>query len=229
MFPRLRELQKRFGGDLSPNVYSFEAQDNPIALKCFRDIEADLEGVDPSSWDLLKSEAGPLLTQKDELRGWRALFDKLNEAKGYQYLRHIGCTNVRFIPRSTRRGMKTPDIEGSLGSIRVLCEVKTINISEDEVRARNNSSVKSILTELPAGFFTKFRSTLEVARCQMEEYCPGPDVKMVVYVIINFDDILHEYVPNYSPQIRAFITTSPVRGIEVILDIKPPFYYAMSH
>src|SRR6267154_1846259 len=167
MFPRLRELQERFGGAASPGTYNFEANDNVIALKCFREIEADLEGIDQESWNLLKSEAIPLLRRSDKLRGWQALFDKLNEAKGYRYLKQIGCTNVRFIPRSRSRGLKTPDLEAFLASTRVLCEVKTINISQDEVRARNGSSVKSILTKLPLEFFNKLRATLEVARCQM--------------------------------------------------------------
>ena len=48
---------------------------------------------------VLKSEARPHLKAPDQKRRWPQLFDRLNEAKGYNHLVSIGCENVKFIPR----------------------------------------------------------------------------------------------------------------------------------
>ena len=56
-------------------------------LKQFRDIELDLQGLDAKAWAFLKSEVAPLLAAKDPKRGWQSLFDKLNQAKAFNYLK----------------------------------------------------------------------------------------------------------------------------------------------
>jgi hypothetical protein len=84
------------------------------------------------------------------------------------------------------------------------------------------------LTQLPVEFFNKLKSTLETARDQMAAYCPATGTKKIGYVIINYDDILHEYEANYSAQINAFIATMPVPELEIFFDAKPAFYSAMA-
>ena len=226
--PRLYELQEQLGSIPPWDAYSFDAGDNPVALKHFRDLETDLQGLDAKAWRVLKSEVIPLLTRRDGVRGWQPLFDKLNEAKGYNYLTRIGCTNVSFIPRASLQGKKTPDLQGVLLSTEVLCEVKTINTSEDECTFRKgNFGVKSILVRLPVEFFNKLKSTLEVARNQMVAYCQAADTRKIVYVVLNYDDILHEYESSYSAQLEEFVATSPMADIEVVFDARPAFYSAM--
>ena len=216
---------------LSPDAYfrDFDntARETPVKLKHFRHIEEDLRGLDPDSWAQLKAELVPLLTARDERRGWQALFDKLNEAKGYNHLvRILGCTSVKFIPRSKVQGQKTPDLEGSLGPIKVLCEVKTINISKIEEGCRNEHTVRTISTQLPEGFFNKLKADLETAGKQMAAYCSVAPARRIAYVVVNYDDLLHEYAQDYSTQIGAFIVDNPVPELEVFFDTKPPFYSA---
>ena len=230
--PRLYELRDQIQDPLSPNAYfrDFDnrARDFAPMLKQFRDIEAELGGLDSVSWSYLKTELVPLLTKKDAKRGWRALFDRINEAKGYNYLAIFGCTDIEFIPRSPKQGEPTPDLRGSLGHIKVLCEVKTIGISQVEAARRNDGSVGTILAELEDGFFNKLTATLETARRQMVTFCPDPGTKRIAYVIVDFDDSLHEYAQEYSKQIATFIATQPVPGLDIVFDIKPPFYSAMA-
>jgi hypothetical protein len=81
-----------------PNAY-FRDLDRTLAeipqkLKQYRDVEKDLQGLDPAAWAFLKSELAPLLTAKDAKRGWQPLFDKLNEAKAYNYLKGAGYERV---------------------------------------------------------------------------------------------------------------------------------------
>jgi hypothetical protein len=225
-FPRLCQLRDKLPKLPSNNAYNFDVQDNAIKLKHFRDIEAELQGLDSRSWDQLKTDLVPLLTTRDPERGWQALFDKLNEAKGYNYLLRIGCRDVEFVLRSSAKGQKTPDLQGNLGATRVLCEVKTINISGDEAAHRRNSSVRSVSLTLPLGFFNKLKCDLVTARNQMDAYYPGADAKKLAYVVINYDDLLHEYAADYSKQIDQFIATKPVSDLEVFLEAKPAFYSA---
>jgi hypothetical protein len=110
---RLYELQDQARG-LSGS-YDFDARDNPIHLKHLRDVEADLQGLDPASWGLLKAEVAPLVAKKDLKRGWQPLWDKLNEAKGYNHLAGMGCSEVRFIGERPRNVSEHPTLKGCWG------------------------------------------------------------------------------------------------------------------
>jgi hypothetical protein len=220
-FPRLSEVRQEAS---EPSPYFFDVEGaNRTQAKHVREIESDLQGLDAAAWELFKQDLVPLVKKRHPERGWQPLLNKLNEAKGYNYLVQIGCTDVQFIPRSSSR---TPDLKGRFGSSTVLCEVKTINPSDDEFRSRKDHSVRSIAAQLPIGFFNKLRSTLETARDQMTIYSQDVDAKKIVYLVVNYDDILHEYVPAYSTRLADFISNSPVHNLDIKLDIKPPYYWA---
>ena len=168
----------------------------------------------------------PLLTVRIDKRGWQALRDKLNEAKGYNHLVELGCTNVRFIPVSSVENQRTPDVQGILAGMSVLCEVKTINISEVEAIQRTNGAARSINLQLKDGFFRKLKSDIKTAAAQMAAYDADNSARRIVYVVVNFDDNLHEYAAEYSAQIDTFVAANPVPSAEVVFHIKPPYYSA---
>jgi hypothetical protein len=222
--PRVFELHDLVMPSSSPGAYfrNFEKSLSEVRqkLKQFRDIEADLQGLDANAWKFLKSEVAPLLKVEHPTRGWQALFDKLNQAKAFKYLKAAAYRNVRFIPPSTQQ---TPDLEAD----GVLCEVKTINASDIEADRRHSRGVGTVTDKLDEGFFRKLSSDLKKAKAQMVSYDPSGDRKHIAYVIPNFDDHLHEYADRYQQQIDGFIAGDPVPGLEVIVfDIKPPFYTA---
>jgi hypothetical protein len=227
---RICELRDPLHDPGSPNAYFLDFDNSivtePVKRKHFIDIEADLQGLDPVGWDWLKGEVAPLFEQRHPTRGWQAAFDKLNQAKAYNHLVQVGCTSVEFVPESAVHGQKTPDLQGSCGSTKILCEVKTINISDDEAVARNQIAARRIQGRLPDTFFQKLRSTLETAKKQMAIYYPSGDAKRLIYVIVNFDDNLNEYVGAYSEQLQLFVNGDPVPGIEIALDMKPAYYSA---
>src|SRR6201987_2808321 len=164
-FPKLSELRGEAG---DPSPYYFDVEDgSQIQAKHVREIESDLQRLDACGWELLKGDLVPLVKKRKHERGWQPLLNKLNEAKGYNHLVRIGCTDVQFLRRSSSR---TPDLKGRLGPSTVLCEVKTINPSDNEFKSREDHSVRSIVIQLPTGFFNKLRSTLETARDQMTIY-----------------------------------------------------------
>jgi hypothetical protein len=159
--------------------------------------------------------------------GWRPLWDKLNEAKGYNYLARIGCSDVRLIPRASVTLQRTPDVEGMLEETNILCEVKTINPSEDEMAHRSRDfSVSTTSIRLSAKFFDKLKKTLETARDQMAAYCSAVGTRKIALVVVNYDDMLHRFVENYSTQIDAFVAAKPVPDLEIVFDVKPAFYFA---
>lgn len=220
-FPRLTELRHEAG---DPVGFYFDIEDdNAIQTKHVREIESDLQALDDAAWNAIKCDLARLVIKRDRKRGWQPLLDKLNEVKGYRYLVGSGYTDVHFIPRATSR---TPDLEARLGPKSVLCEVKTINLSEAELQRRNDGSGGSIATHLSVGFLNKLKVTLETATDQMMKYRRDNEIKKIAFVVINYDDILHEYAANYKPQLDAFVASQSNLGLRVEFDIKPPFYWA---
>jgi hypothetical protein len=45
-----------------------------------------------------------------------------------------------------------------------------------------------------------------------------------VYVVINFDDRIHEYADDYQQQIETFLGRAPQPDVEIVLEIKPAFH-----
>jgi hypothetical protein len=228
-FRRIYELRSLVQDPLSPTACFPDLDNrlltNRIARKTYRDLERQLQGLDSGAWNFLKEEVMPLLTIKDSKRGWTQLFNKLNQANAYNYLASIGCKDIKFIPRANDQ--QTPDLQARLLSRMVLCEVKTINVSEIEAGARTHNTVRNIEFHLGEGFFNKFQSDLDKAKNQMTDYCCDSNSRQIVYFVINFDDLLHEYVENYSNQIKQY-TTDHATHLEIVLDMKPAYYTASS-
>ncbi len=150
----------------SPTAF-FQSKDdkleNPVKRPFFIELERDLQALDVQAWKHLKSEICERLKQKTELRGWQQLIDIFNEAKGYRYLSSIGCTDIAFVPRSK---IKTPDLRAVRKTTKVLCDVKTINISDNEAERRFTGGVGTTLAQLPDGFFNKILNHLKTASAQ---------------------------------------------------------------
>jgi hypothetical protein len=150
----------------------------------------------------------------------------LNEAKGYRYLKSIGCNNIRFVPRARVTNLQTPDLEAELDQTKILCEVKTINVSENEAERRQLGGVGTTSRSLDREFLKKLQSTIESASAQLNAYTAGGRVRRMILVVFNFDDALHEYGDDYRDQIEGHLADIPDLGAEVILDIKSPFHAA---
>ncbi|HYK35478.1 hypothetical protein [Alloacidobacterium sp.] len=172
----------------------------------------------------LKGKALPRLIARDKRgRGWHQLFDALHEARAYNYLKSSGCTNLRFIPESSK---KTPDLEGSLALDRVLCEVKTINISDEEMAFRTGPpKARSFPLTLTAGFLKKIHATIETAKQQLLTFDDGYAAVHFVYLNVSFDDFLAEIKEAYFKQIDDDLAKAPLTGIRlVICNDYTPFY-----
>lgn len=87
-FPRLFEIYRDSNRGSpgnwfqQPNVWR-GLLDNSSRL---RPLEEDLHVLDLESWSVFRVKAAPLVHRIDEWGYFRALFDCLNEIKGYRYL-----------------------------------------------------------------------------------------------------------------------------------------------
>jgi hypothetical protein len=221
-FPRIYELRDQVSDPNSPDFYfrDFEnrVQKWPTWIEVFEGWEKDLQGLDNQSFDSLKSEALPYLIHRDAKgRGWQQLFDILNQARAYNYLTLNGYSRVRFIPRSEVQGRKTPDLEAFQGDERVLCEVKTLNASDNEIKARRNREVRNVSLELGDAFFVKLRSAINQAQEQLSAYSAGTSARYVVYISVCFDDIFCYYKADYQRQIDEHLSMNRIPDVEVVV------------
>jgi hypothetical protein len=225
--PRVYELRDEMRDAELPRSY-LKNLDISLAevhgkLRYFRALESTLGNLDNSAWRHLKSEVAPLLIAQDQYRGWQSLFDILNHAKAYGYLKRAGCTNIRFVAPTQKRGGRIADLEAERKSTLVLCEVKTINASQDEVIRRRSGDVGSVGVQLSSMFFSKLAHDLAQAGQQLRAQADDRPAELIVYVVINFDDYFHEYVDRYTQQIEAFLALNPSPDMQVVLDIKEAF------
>ena len=219
--PRIYELWDLISDPASPDAYFHDFEDRFQNWPDFRQVfirwQKELQGLDGGAWGFLKSEVSPYLIRRDQSgRGWQQLFDILNQAYAYNYLKGIGCSSVRFIPRSGELSKRTPDLEGRLDSCRVLCEVKTINTSDHEVQARRESTVRNITSQLNEGFFRKLRSDIAEAKKQLSAYDATPGTQYFVYFNVCFDDFFGDYKEEYFQQIDQYLLANRTTGIELL-------------
>jgi hypothetical protein len=227
--PRLFELKDSIADPESVDVYfqRFEENlaDSPHTKEVYLRWERVLGDLDAAAWKDLRDEAAPRLTNRDKNgRGWQQLFDILGEARAYRYLKSIGCTDVHFISRST---VRTPDLAGILGSDRVLCEVKTINPSDEEVAARMcPPTLRSLPLNITTGFLRKLLTTIESATQQMRSYDPRVSAAVhFVYLNINFDDFFAECKKAYFQEIDCYLETAQVAGVRIVVHNEHTLFY----
>lgn len=219
--PRVFELIALLKDRDHPSAYfqCFEEslRSEPAKLETWRAREREFERLDNCAWTFLKTEALPFLTARDAIRGWEQLIAILNQARAHNYLVNEGHQNVRFIPRAKNKGVETPDLEAESGATKVLCEVKTVQISEVEATRRSCGGVGSVDVQMTEKFFAKLSSALSKAKSQMCSYGSASVGRRIAFIIFNFDDLLGEYKGSYYRQVDRFLATDPVSDIDVVI------------
>jgi len=222
--PRVYELKDMATNSSNPDAYfqNFEdgLEQNPSKLKHFLKLEGWLAALHDEAWKDLKERAAVHLVSRvrNAGRGWQALFDVFSEARAFGYLRSIGCTAVHFIERAAG---KTPDIGALWNGSQVFCEVKTINISQDEAGrhqriAQGEFVVSSTSLQVGEGFLRKLSSTLEHAVEQLDGLDPARNARRLVFVVVHFDDWVGDYQPEYFAQLDEHLLRNPIKGAELV-------------
>lgn len=197
---RVCELKDSARNPSHPDAYFQDFEDSLYLesgkLAEFRRLEAQLIPLDGAAWGVLRERALPhLVSRQRQLgRGWQQLFDTLNEARAYNYLRGLSCSGVEFIPPSESKGERRPDLTAILDGTRVLAEVKTLNISEiaADQRVEVNTvgyAVGSTTASMDPAFFTgKLQPTLVSALGQLGAMAAGGNERHIIFLCIHFDD-----------------------------------------
>ena len=186
--PRIYELRDQIKDPESPHSCFRDFGNtlhDPHALAAWQVLEAELQQLDYAAWEFLRKEASVYLTKWDEKRGRgrEQVLNIINEARAYSFLRKNGCTDIHFIPRSN---VRTPDLEAASGTGKVICEVKTINPSEDEIRRRRSGNYLH-RESLGQRFFDKLMSCLADAKAQIEAFDTRKEARDIAYIVLNFD------------------------------------------
>jgi len=221
-YPRLSELESLHSPeDNRSHFYISEEKLNdplegPSRVKAFTLIEKELSALDDKSWAFLINEAKPLCIKSNGERGRNQLFEKLNEAKGYCFLKSIGCSSIRFIPRAEQRNIETPDLEGCLNTSQVLCEVKTINISDDLISWRKDGACRDAHNKLTKGSKNKLETTIKKAACQLNCYSVSLDTKKFIYLVITWDND-PDYTNELNNQTRKLFNDMNIVSCDLVI------------
>jgi len=207
----------------NPDSYFFKFWDvhdiDPLKVQAYERLEGELQSLDVESWRILKSESQNLCLQSNEDRGWSKFFEKLNEAKGYAYLKSEGFTNIEFIPRSKVYGVETPDLEAHSPKGRVFCEVKTINESDELIHARKNIIALEVKNFLPKGFKNKLESVLRKAAKQLRSHDINDESFKIIYLVISHDDGLY-YESELNNEVYEHFKSLGFGNIECVIHDK---------
>jgi hypothetical protein len=220
--PRVNELRALIADPSKPSAY-FQNFDESVRVEpSMRGVwlarEQEFHRLAPASWEFLKAEARPYLTARDSNgRGWEQLIAILNQARAHNYLVDRGCSGVSFIPRAKRQGQKTPDLQAMDNERTLLCEVKTINISQNEVNRRHLGGVGSSTNILPDAFFNKLNLTIEGAAKQIATHDFAANAKHLVFMVVNFDDFFTQCKTDYFEQIDRHVVGQTQRpDLEIV-------------
>ncbi len=156
--------------------------------------------------------------RRDPKRGWQTLFDTLNEGLGYAYLHTIDCTDIAFVECDSK---KTPDLRPKHNERPVLCEVKTINVSQDEADRRERAhkgetEATDVPTSVTTGMLGKVTATLAHAICQLAHADPERATRRIVFTVLHFDDWVGDYQTEYIAQLDAYLLANPVVAAELV-------------
>jgi hypothetical protein len=222
VFSRLYELKDAVPDPTHPDAYfqNFEKrlEESEHIRNQYMKVERPLEALDENAWHDILERAAPLTVQRHATRGWQSLFDTLNEAKAYAYLQRLGCSDIAFIERASKR---TPDLRAVLDGRPVLCEVKTVNVSQDETDRRDRIQrgeifVTSVEASVTSGMLNKVTSTLVHAIEQLDREDPNRTARRFVFTVLHFDDWVGDYQTEYIAQLDAHLAANPIAGAELV-------------
>lgn len=217
-FHRIKELSEAYQDDPKSYFYKFwdEFGDDPLKVSAYERLENELQVLDTNAWNQLKIEAEKLCIFSHKNRGWSQLFEKLNEAKGYKYLKESNYTKIEFIPRSEKGGVETPDLKALSNQTLVLCEVKTIQESDALIEARKNIEVRNVENTLNKPMIEKLEGIFKKAESQLNSYSADKNAIKIIYLVIHFDDGCY-YGSGLNKEVYEFFNSMNMENISCVI------------
>lgn len=189
----------------------------------YRAYERALNCLDPKSWTELRTKAVNHFMDHRPGQLKQGFFNQLNDAFAYRHLVRRGFRQVRVLRED---GKTQPDLEYFDGSEKLLCEVKTLGVSDKEIARRHapRRFRSCIYCELDVAFLSKLRVTLDAAQRQISAHgCSG-----MVYLVILFDDFTLENYNKYRKQVHSCIQAHTAKSVYVQVGLRGRRYVEKS-
>lgn len=223
LFPHIFDLYEHSDKNHPDNYFStFSVSlQNPFAKEFFQKLENNLSILGQDAWKQLLKTTLPYVTIKDvkKKRGYYQLFNKLNEAQGYIFLRNQGYSDIHFIEEK----ISAPDIFAIQKNSSTLLEVKTINVSDSEIKYLETKfpgkKPRDVEHGLTKAFKDKLYSTINSARKQLLYYQPKIEHRRIGFLIIEFDTNAKLAPPNYD-HLKTLVQEHSDNRVELVHSTK---------
>jgi hypothetical protein len=167
--------------------------------------------LDDPSWQVLRGKASDHFLDHREGQLKQGFFNQLNDAFAYQHLTSMGCSDIAILAED---GKPCPDISYIDGAGNAFCEVKTINISNDEIERRSSGGVINsgqLYSSLGPTCIKKLNDAIDRAVAQMTKR----GAVGLVYILMHFDDFTHDHLDQYRQQISECLALHSARQVVV--------------
>lgn len=196
----MAEALKTFPNDSYAINWKNTIESESTARVQFSEYERAFAALDEHSCEVLKRKAISHFKGHRTGQLKQGFFHQLNEAFAFQYLSKRRVTDIRLLEED---GSKKPDIEFKRRGSLWHCEVKSIGISEDEIKrfGGGNSFDASCYLRLSKEFFAKLSRSLSVADQQIH----AMDTKGLIFVVVRFDDFTSAHRQEYRNQLIEYL------------------------
>jgi len=217
-FPHLYQIYKLSDINHPDNYFSHMDSEckSSLAVESYRKWQSRLSRLSEDSFIDLSVRVAPRVTNRDKERNryWSALFEILNEAKGYEFLLDEGYSNIRFIP--PQKNEKTPDIWAQKEGDEAVLEVKTIWRSDSDLPQRFEK-VQTAIYELPEGFKNQIVNNYKKAIEQCHSFKDRNITRRICYFCIDLDLVVAMEESNLNV-IENFMRSIEKPDVEIVYE-----------
>lgn len=194
--------------------FAESCRSNPAKMKAYRTYDDVFRLLDSESWGILKAKAVAHFRDHRPGQLKQGFFNQLNEAFAYRHLLRQGSTAVRMLPET---GERVPDLQYIAGRVRKHCEVKTLNISDEEISRRESANAFSnVYLGLGDGFFKKLSDAVATGRSQIA----AQGTEGLVYVVAIWDDMALDYYRVYRRQLASFAREKSIDNVHIKVGLR---------
>lgn len=180
----------------------------------YRTYDDALRLLDAESWQILKDKAVKHFMNHRSGQRKQGFFNQLNEAFAYRHLVRQRCSDVRMLSETHS---PTPDIRYNEAGHIKYCEVKTLGISDEEIKHRGAASGRYLnYARLGNGFFNKFQDAFDMARRQIAAH----GTEGLAYFVVIWDDFALDYYSEYRRQLISYCRERDIRDVYIKVGLR---------
>ena len=212
-----------------PFFHNFEAslRTDPLKRSYYAAYERAFSCLDDTSWTNLRSKAVAHSHEQRPKRVKAPLFDQLNDAFAYRWLVNRGFSQVTILPEDHRATQKSPDISFCGCGRELACDVKTLNVSNNELDRRCAPDYNipdgtpanpkyydwsTTFQKLHPTFFKKIDEAVAKGTEQIRTRCKNG----LVFILVHSDD----YASTFYPEHRVCIASHLRRFQDIAVVVK---------